>query len=423
MKIFLATFLILLFAALCPAQQLDPEATEQQQLSNALAEAGTSPVDFVHALENHLAKYPKSSHKAEIERALVKSAIESKDDKRIVQYGERVLATDSSDLQILDRVARALLASEDKSSAEKALAYARRSEKLVEEMGKQAPPAHYGEGQWKSELDQGVARALVLQARATGNLGKLDEARQIAERAYTAYPSAEAAREIGRWLAKAGKDLEAVEHIADAFTIEDPHSSEIDRGRDRMRMGELYQKANGSEKGLGDLILRAYDRTRALTSERLARLKSKDPNVQAASILDFTLPGVDGESLPLASLRGKTIVLDFWATWCGPCRAQHPLYEKVKDRVRDNPDVVFLSIDTDEDHSLVAPFLKAVNWNQKVYFESGMSRTLQISSIPTTIIVDRSGRIASRMNGYVPDRFVDLLTERIEQTLQNRSAP
>ncbi len=415
-------FIILIFAALCPAQQLDPEATEQQQLSNALAEAGTSPVDFMRALENHLSKYPKSSHKAEIERALVKAAIESKDDKRIVQYGERVLATgsrtDPADLQILDRVARALLSSDDKSSAEKALGYARRSEKLIEDMGKQSPPARYGEGQWKNELDQGGARALVLQARATGNLGKLDEAIQLAQRAYTLYPSAEAAREIGRWLAKAGKDLEAVEHIADAFTIEDPHSSEIDRGRDRMRMGELYQKANGSEKGLGDLILRAYDRTRALTSERLARLKSKDPNLQAASILDFTLPAVAGESLPLGSLRGKTVVLDFWATWCGPCRAQHPLYEKVKERFRGNPDVIFLSIDTDEDHSLVAPFLKAVNWNQKVYFESGLSRTLQISSIPTTIIVDRSGQVASRMNGYVPDRFVDLLTERIEQTLK-----
>ncbi len=412
-------FLILIFAALCPAQELDPDATEQQQLSNALAEAGTSSVDFIRALENHLAKYPKSSKRAEIERALAKAAIASKDDNRIIQYGERVLATDSGDLQVLDRVARALLSTDGKSNAEKALGYARRSEKLIEEMRKQPPPGRYGESQWANELDQGIARAQVLQARAVGNLGKVDEAAALAQRAYAVYPSAEAAREIGRWMAKVGKDLEAIERIADAFTIEDPHSSEIDRGRDRMRMGELYQKANGTEKGLGDLILRAYDRTRALTSERMMLMKSKDPNVQAAGILDFTLPAVDGESLQLASLRGKTIVLDFWATWCGPCRAQHPLYEKVKDRFRDNPNVVFLSIDTDEDHSLVSPFLKAVKWNQKVYFESGMSRTLQISSIPTTIVVDRSGQISSRMNGYVPDRFVDLLTERIQQTLKN----
>ncbi len=401
------------------AQQAEPDSIEQQQLSSALAEAGASPIDFMRALENHLAKYPQSPHKAEIERAIVKSAIEAKDDRRIVLYGERVLATDSNDLQILDKVARALLANDDKANAEKGLAYAKRYEALVGGMRKQPAPGHYGEGQWQTELDQGSARALVLEARATGNLGKLDEAVALASRAYSTYPSAEAAREIARWLAKKGRNMDAVERLADAFTIEDPHSTEVDRGRDRMRMGELYQKANGSEKGLGDLILKAYDRTSALAFERSAQLKAKDPNAQAAKILDFTLPAVSGDPLQLQSLRGKTIVFDFWATWCGPCRAQHPLYEKVKERFRDNPNVIFLSIDTDEDRALVAPFLKAAKWNQKVYFEAGMSRTLQIASIPTTIIVDRSGQISSRMNGYLPDRFVDLLSERIEQTLKD----
>ncbi|MGI8989957.1 MAG: thioredoxin-like domain-containing protein [Bryobacteraceae bacterium] len=410
---------VFLFGGYSRAQQPEPDSVEQQQLSSALAEAGASPIDFMRALENHLAKYPKSPHKAEIERAIVKSAIEAKDDRRIVLYGERVLEMDSNDLQILDRVARALLAGDDKPNAEKALAYAKRYEKLVNDMRKQPVPGRYGEGQWQTELDQGSARALILEARATGNLGKLDEAAALASRACGAYPSADAAREISRWLAKEGKNMEAVEHLADAFTIEDPHSTEVDRGRDRMRMGELYQKANGSEKGLGDLILKAYDRTSALASERSARLKAKDPNAQATKILDFTLPAVTGNPLPLDSLLGKTIVFDFWATWCGPCRAQHPLYEKVKERFRGNPNVVFLSIDTDEDRALVAPFLKAANWNQQVYFEAGMSRTLQISSIPTTIIVDRSGRISSRMNGYLPDRFVDLLSERIEQTLKD----
>nr|MDQ2900939.1 thioredoxin domain-containing protein [Acidobacteriota bacterium] len=369
----LAIFLAL-FVVLGQSQTPEPDSAEQQQLSGALAEAGASPVDFMRALENHLAKYPKSPHKSEIERAIVKSAIEAKDDRRIVLYGERVLATDSNDLQILDRVARALLASDDQANAEKALAYAKRYEKLVNDMRKQPAPGHYGEGQWQTELDQGSARALVLEARATGNLGKLDAAAALANRAYAAYPSAEAARETGRWLAKEGKNMQAVERLADAFTIEDPHSTEVDRGRDRIRMGEIYQKANGSEKGLGDLILKAYDRTTALASERTARLKAKDPNAQATKILEFTLPAVTGEPLPLEGLRGKTIVFDFWATWCGPCRAQHPLYEKVKERFRNNSNVVFLSIDTDEDRALVAPFLNAAKWNQKVYFEAGMSR-------------------------------------------------
>jgi thiol-disulfide isomerase/thioredoxin len=112
------------------------------------------------------------------------------------------------------------------------------------------------------------------------------------------------------------------------------------------------------------------------------------------------------------------IVFDFWATWCGPCRAQHPLYEQVKLRFKNSQDVVFLSVNTDEDRELVAPFLKEHGWKVKPYFEDGLSRALQISSIPTTIIVDRRGEIFSRMNGYLPDRFVDMLTDRIRDALK-----
>jgi len=220
---------------------------------------------------------------------------------------------------------------------------------------------------------------------------------------------------LGRWLSRSGKNLEAVSHLADAFTIEDPNSSEVDRGKDRVRMAELYAKVNGSEKGLGDLILQAYDRTQALVSERVARLKSQDPNAGAAQILDFTLTAVKGEPLKLSSLKGKVVVLDFWATWCGPCRVQHPIYEKVQQRFKDNPNVVFLALATDEDRSLVAPILKERGWGGRNYFDAGLATKLDVSSIPTTIIVDKAGNIASRMNGFVPERFADLLTERINQ--------
>ncbi len=65
----------------------------------------------------------------------------------------------------------------------------------------------------------------------------------------------------------------------------------------------------------------------------------------------------------MSSFMNKVIVLDFWATWCVPCRAQHPLYEEVKKHYKNRDDVVFLSLDTDEDHSLVAPFLAEQMWD------------------------------------------------------------
>jgi len=90
----------------------------------------------------------------------------------------------------------------------------------------------------------------------------------------------------------------------------------------------------------------------------------------------------------------------------------------VKQRYRDSNDVAFVSVNTDEDRALVAPFVKDQKWSQSVYFEDGLTRKLEISSIPTTIVLDRRGEIVSRMNGFVPDRFVDMLSERIEEALK-----
>ena len=409
---------LLLLLSAASAQQSAPEA-EEKALSSALAEAGTSQVDFIRALENHLALYPDSPKKSEIERALVKASIEIKDDKRIILYGEHVLDREPGDPQILDRVTRALLSTDAKDTSERALRYAKRYEEQLNTLRKQPPVGHFSKADWSTEVARGVARAIVLEARATGNLGKYEEALALARRSYEEFPTAEGAREIGRWLVKLGREDEAIPHFADAFTIADSRNTDGARAQDRIRMGELYKKLKGSEKGLGDLILESYDRTTALVAEHKMRLRETDPNAQVTSLMDFTLPAVVGDKLALSSLKGKTIVFDFWATWCGPCRAQHPLYEQVKLRFEDSSRVAFVSVNTDEDRDLVQPFLKDNHWTNAVYFEDGLSRMLQITSIPTTIIVDKHGEIASRMNGFNPDRFVDLLTERIRQTLKD----
>src|SRR5579862_6009624 len=116
-------------------------------------------------------------------------------------------------------------------------------------------------------------------------------------------------------------------------------------------------------------------------------------------------------------MRGKVLIFDFWATWCVPCRAQYPLYEELKKRFRERDDVVFLSVNTDEDHQLVAPFLEAQHWNNDVFFDDGLVRLLTVRSIPTTIIADKQGRMASRMNGFNGDKFVDQIAARIQAAL------
>jgi thioredoxin-related protein len=98
---------------------------------------------------------------------------------------------------------------------------------------------------------------------------------------------------------------------------------------------------------------------------------------------------------------------------------QHPLYEEVKKTFHDNGEVVFLSVNSDEDREAVKPFLDDVKWKGPVYYEDRLSRVLHISSLPTTVIVDKHGEVFSRMNGFVPERFVSMLTERIRDALAN----
>ncbi len=241
-------WVFLLLACIVSAQQPASEA-EDKDLSNALSEAGSSQIDFVRALENHLAKYPNSPKKPELERALVKAAIELKDDRRIILYGEHVLDREAGDPQILDRVTRALLATDGKDTSERALQYAKRYEEQVASLQQSARQCDICKaGDWRIEVDRGVARTIVLEARATGNLGKYDEALALAQKSYTEFPTAEGAREIARWLVKLGRESEAVPRLADAFTISDDRNNDAIRARDRARMGELYKKVNGSKK-------------------------------------------------------------------------------------------------------------------------------------------------------------------------------
>ena len=426
MKLLSILFLSLLAAASAqdrPAQ--DPAAgpelseAEQDELSDALAEAGSSPVEFLRAIEKHLAKYPQSPRRPELERAAARAAIEAKDEKRVILYGERVLERDADDLQVLERVTRALLSAGGKENSERALKYARHFEKLVTAMRKESDPGRASRAEWQEELDRGFARALVFQARATATLGNPDAALALALRSWEAYATAEAAREVARCYERTGKPAQAIVFLANAFTIADPRNTDAERARDRDRMGQLYRQERGSETGLGDLILQAYDRTSALLRERAEKARAADPNAAATSAFDFTVSALDGGKLQLSALKGKVVVFDFWATWCGPCRAQHPLYEQVKNRFQGNADVVFLSINTDEDREDVAPFVEEQQWKGRVYFEDGLSKALGIRSIPTTIVLDKQGQVFSRLNGFVPERFVDTLSERIRDAMAN----
>ena len=412
---------LMLCAWILQAQQPEPSAgpsagpslDEQQDLMRAVSE-GTSPVDLIRTLEAHLAKYPHTVQRAEVERTLAKAAVESNDVPRIVKYGESAALTSTEDYLLLDRLAFAFLSLGGEQNAAKAYKYARAFEDLVDKMpiatGKDA-------ARRQGEQERAIGHALIYQARARTMQNDYADALRLASRAFSAWPSEETAREWAEVSLRASQRAEAIEHLAEAFVIPDAYATDDKRQGDRLLLGELYTALHGSQKGLGDLILAAYDRVSTLVETRRKKLLALDPNSSLADPMEFTVTGLDGKKLQLASLKGKLLIMDFWATWCGPCRIQHPLYETLRERFGARGDVVFLEMNSDEDRSVVEPFLTAEKWDKTVYFEDGLARLLNVTNIPSTILIDKNGRLVSRMDGFDPATFLEQMTERIQTIL------
>ena len=119
---------------------------------------------------------------------------------------------------------------------------------------------------------------------------------------------------------------------------------------------------------------------------------------------DLTLENLKGKKVTLDSFKGKVLVIDFWASWCGPCRAEIPKLKAIYEDFKDNKNVEFLSIsiDSDKDAWLAAVKKEAMLWPQLLAPESGREarKTYQFSGIPYIICVSADGTIfRKRMRG------------------------
>jgi thiol-disulfide isomerase/thioredoxin/outer membrane protein assembly factor BamD (BamD/ComL family) len=389
----------------------EPSTEEQQSLMQALSDGASSPLDAIRALEAHLKRYPNTSQKTEIQQMLAKAALESQDWERVVLYGEPLLKVIPDDVILLDRVSFGLLVREEKGAAARAADYASALATILE--AKTVQPG-YGAAKQQDDRDRALARALLFQSRARYLMGDLVEAVKSAEKAFTVYPNEEAAHEWAYALNHVKKPDEAIAKMAEAFAISDARVTDAGRLETRKQLGDWYRTLHGSEQGLGDLTLAAYDRMAAVTEARKIRLIAMDPNAGARAPLEFVLTGLDGKPFRMASLKGKVVVMDFWATWCVPCRVQHPMYQTLKQKFPANSGVVFLEVNADEERQVVEPFLEEEKWDKTVYFHDGLAQFLNVENIPATILLDKAGHLASRMDGFDPDKFLEQMTARIK---------
>jgi len=118
---------------------------------------------------------------------------------------------------------------------------------------------------------------------------------------------------------------------------------------------------------------------------------------------DFTLKSATGANLKLSEFRGEVVLLNFWASWCGPCRQEMPLLSELHEQYRDLGFTV-LGVNVEEDTRKARKLLEDAPVSFPVLFdsESVVSREYDVIAMPSTILVDRNGRLRYLHKGYKP---------------------
>jgi len=391
----------------------DHQPSEDQELQESIAEAGNDRAALLRHLEGFLKKHPEFQQRPQIYRALVETSLQLRDNTRATDYAERIVALNPEDISITLLAIQLLERDSDESGLHRAVNYSTRVLQYVEKTSATEKSPRVSQQEWETEKGRDQSAILLLRGRLYMKLHDNAAAQKDLETSYAVLPSAGAAEKLGE-IAELTKDLNvAIREYARAFVLAEAATGTASRHEVRQKLGNVWRLLHGSEDGLGEYLLHTYDDVAAPASGSKTRR-----NPEAKDPYEFTLrTAPDGAPFRLAKMRGKLLVLNFWATWCGPCHAMEPLFERVAAAFQGTPDVLFLSANCDEDESLVPPYLKDERLRTTVVYADGLDHLLAVNSFPTLIILDRGGKIAYRADGFDPDTVEHELAEAVTRAL------
>lgn len=163
---------------------------------------------------------------------------------------------------------------------------------------------------------------------------------------------------------------------------------------------ELYAKIDTTQQHKEDL---------EMFKMGIANLDKNGINKQ---FLEFSLPNIQDKEIYITSFLGKVILIDFWASWCGPCRIKHPELIKLKKKFEDaNFDIVSVSIDDNKDKWIKAIKKDNLTWTNLIDIDKRVNNELGIEAIPFNYLIDENGIVLG----------VNLSLEQIENELNKAS--
>jgi thiol-disulfide isomerase/thioredoxin len=389
------------------------QSTPEEELQQAIGRAANDRAALVRNLEAFLKKYPDSAQRPQIYRALVEASLQLRDTTRAADYAERIVALSPDDMSMTLLTIELLERHGDEAALRRAVSYATRVLEYVQRSSMDEKSPRVSPEEWSAQKTRDRTAVLVMRGRLRMKLKDNREAQSDLEESYAELPSAAAAAKLGE-LAELNKNLPlAITEYARAFALADGANSNVNRREVRQKLGNGWRLAHGSEDGLGDFLLRTFDEVAQASAGRAV---AKNAGVNEPR--EFLLRRApDGTPLPLANFKEKILVLNFWATWCGPCHLVGPIFDRVAAQFQGRDDVAFLAANCDDDETLVAPYLEAEKTRAMAVFADGLERVLAVNAFPTVVVLDRGGKIVYRVEGYTDEGYEGQLAAAVGRAL------
>ncbi|MGB5875161.1 MAG: redoxin domain-containing protein [Bacteroidota bacterium] len=278
---------------------------------------------------------------------------------------------------------------------EKAVGWAKTGVELLRKESGSRKPSYMREKEWETRSSYQLAAILDTYGFGEFKLGRLDEAEKAFEESYAL---AGGGGEIGEHLAACylenGRPDKAMA-IADELVREGMSSeATIDLYK------RAYVAANGSGEGFSGQLADARAYALEEAKKELRKSLVNEPAI------DFALKDLQGKTVRLSELRGKVVVLDFWATWCGPCKRSFPYLQKIYDAHNGNDEIAIFAVNTwervkaEDREATVKKFISENKYTFPVLLDTDVVEEYGVEGIPTKFVIDRNGIIQFKSIGF-----------------------
>lgn len=381
---------------------------EEQSSLSALSQSPSIEV-FVEKANEHLQKYPESFARQNLIDGVVRSSTQAGALRVLVGFLDRtpkisamtyhqavnfIGANDTLRPDAFRLINTGIAASEDDSRK----------------------PIYMGASEWKEE--QRIAKGLLYFVQGAIQRAQGETTKAIA--------SLERSIEI----TGAETDKNCFDMIVGLYRTANDQSKAIAMAERALSAGAGTQGIHDSyrallaEKGLDSIAIAKKesalkDKGRSVLADRVAR------EMLNQSAVDGPLSTLDGKIIRVSDWKGKVVIIDYWATWCGPCRQSFPSLQKLYERYKGNPNVVFAIVNvwerTDDRVKTVKDFLagnKTLTFPMYIDTDDSVVSKYGVTGIPTKFYLGKDGRIQFKEVGFTPEeQFLEEATNRIEALL------